>query len=113
MMLIEMREAAYEKAFGLLDEMKELSKQKKMVMCELEDAIYECYESSKQDDEYEREEDEFESDDQDIEMNLRNNRGMRRNMRMHHNDDREDEMNMRGYRSSRNMRKRNRMGRFV
>lgn len=113
MMLIEMREAAYEKAFGLLDEMKELSKQKKMVMCELEDALYECYESSKQDDEYDIEPDEFDGEDQDIEMNLRRSRGMRRNMRMRHSDEHDEETNVRGYRRVGGMRNRNRMGRFV
>lgn len=110
MMIIEMREAAYEKAFGLLDEMKELGKQKKAIMCELEDALYECYESSKQDDEYE--DGEYEDEDRDAEINFRSSRGMRRNMRMRHADEHEDEMNMRGYRRS-NMRRRNRMGRFV
>lgn len=112
MMIIEMRDAAYERAFGLLDEMKELGKQKKMVMCELEDALYECYESSKQDEEYEGEDSEYEGEDQDTELNLRSSRGMRRNMRMRHNNEREDEMNLRGYRRS-GMRRRSRMGRFI
>ncbi len=47
MVIIEMKEAAYNKAFDLLDEAGELDKKRKMVLCELEDAIYECYEASK------------------------------------------------------------------
>lgn len=110
-MIIEMREAAYEKAFGLLDELKELGKQKKMVMCELEDALYECYESSKQNDEYSG--DEYDDEDRDTELNLRSSRGMRRNMRMRHDDEHDEEMDMRAYRRSSGMRRRNRMGRFI
>lgn len=113
MIVIEMREAAYEKAFGLIDEIKDLSKKKHMILCELEDAIYECYESSKQDDDYEYDEDEYKNEDGESELNLRRSRGMRKNMRMRHNDEYDDEMNMRGYRRSSGMRRRNRMGRFV
>lgn len=48
MMVIEMREAAQDKAFELLDELHELGHQKKLVMCELEDTLYDCFEDSKE-----------------------------------------------------------------
>ena len=51
-----MREAAREKAFDLLDELHELGHQKKMILCELEDTMYDCFESK--DDEKEDEESE-------------------------------------------------------
>ena len=84
MIVIEMREAAYDKLFGLVDEVKELDKQKRMVMCELEEAAYDCYEASKSDDEYDEEEykEDFEDDDEDFEMNFRKGRGARNSMRM-------------------------------
>lgn len=56
-MVIELREAAKDKAFGLIDEIKDLGHQKKMALCELEDVLYECFESYEDDDEHEYEED--------------------------------------------------------
>lgn len=53
MVILEMREAAQEKAFELLDELHELGHQKKMVMCELEDTLYDCFEDSKESEENE------------------------------------------------------------
>lgn len=53
MMVIEMREAAQEKALDLIDEMKDLGRQKKMVLCELEDTLYDCFEEPKGDEEHE------------------------------------------------------------
>lgn len=44
MMIVEMREAAQERAFDLVDELHELGHHKKMVLCELEDALYDCFE---------------------------------------------------------------------
>lgn len=59
MMVIEMREAAKDKAFDLLEEIKNLGHQKKMALCELEDTLYECFESLDEDDEdYKEDEDE-------------------------------------------------------
>ncbi len=49
MMVIQMREAAQEKAFELLDELHELGHQKKLALCELEDTLYDCFEDSKED----------------------------------------------------------------
>lgn len=95
MIVIEMREAAYDKAFELLDEIKELGKKKRSIICELEEAMYECYEASKDDDE---------SEESKSDMEFRRRSGMR-----HYDED--DYMH--GYRSSRDMRMRgNRSGRY-
>lgn len=101
MVIIEMREAAYDKAFGLLEEIKDLGKKKKMAICELEDAIWECYEASKD------KETESDSEEDNTDMEYRRRGGMRRrSMREHMYDDdyEDDDMRMRGYRRSRGMR---------
>lgn len=103
-----MREAKYEKAFELLDELKEIGKKKRMVICELEDAIYECYEASKDDKDEEHEAPELEEESSDIDF--RGRRGMRRGMRHHdyeYDYDREHDYGMR-----KGMRMRNRYGRY-
>lgn len=70
-----MREAAYDRAFELLDELKELGSKKKMVVCELEDAIQECYEASKgTTEDHESSESEM---DESGDMGFRRRRGMR------------------------------------
>jgi hypothetical protein len=51
MVMIEMREAAQDKAFELLDEIKDLGRQKKMALCELEDTLYDCFESESEESE--------------------------------------------------------------
>lgn len=99
MMVIEMREAAYEKAFELMDEVKQYGKKQKMVLCALEDALYECYEASKDEDEdWDSSNDEYEdrmdfdfpSDRDDMNYKyshgMRNYRGMRRNERGYNKD---------------------------
>lgn len=48
MMVIELRKATQDKAFDILDEVKELGHQKKALLCELEDVLYECFESSEE-----------------------------------------------------------------
>lgn len=100
MIIIETKEAAYDRVFGLMDEIKEMDRKKKMVMCELEDAIYDCYESSKDGDE------EYEEDPE--EMNYRSGyRSNLRNMyRYRHDDVEDDSMEMRSNRGMRNMRMR-------
>ena len=105
MMVIEMRDAAYDTAFDLLEEAKHSAKKTKLTLCELEDAMYDCYETSKEEhDDYEYEE---------PEMEFRNKKSYR------HDDeayDDEDSMDMR-YRGAKRMgrmrMRRNRMGRFV
>lgn len=46
MVVIEMRDAAYETAFELLDEAKLNAKKTKLTLCELENAMYDCYDAS-------------------------------------------------------------------
>ena len=48
MVVIEMRDDAFANAFDLLDEAKLNAKKTKLVLCELENAMYDCYESSKE-----------------------------------------------------------------
>ena len=116
MVVIEMREAAYEKVFDLLEEVKDLGKKKKLVLCELEDAIYECYEASKGEEYEASEEDQYE-EDEDTDINFRRLRGMRgmRGYRSHGGQeyDSENGVQPRGYRSRSNMRRRNRMGQYM
>jgi len=60
MVMIEMRDAAYDTAFELLDEAKHDAKNIKLTLCKLEDAVYDCYEASKEDlQDYEPEESEM------------------------------------------------------
>ena len=46
MVMIEMKDAAYDMAFDLLDEAKLNAKKTKLTLCELENAMYECYEAA-------------------------------------------------------------------
>lgn len=115
MIVIELRQAAKDKAFDLIDEMEDLGRQKKMIMCELKETLYDCFESSEEDEEYDS--DEFmpgEEEDMDMDYRKRRaykygNRSMMRRMR-----DNEEDMNMDlNNRRSMRMRRRNRMGRFI
>lgn len=105
MVVIEMRDAAYDTAFDLLEEAKHNAKKTKLTLCELEDAMYDCYEASK---------DEQEDYEEEPKMEFRNRRSYR------HDGEREDdeEMDMRYGRmnrrtASRMRMRRNRMGRFA
>lgn len=49
MVMIETRDAVYDTAFDLLDEVKLNAKKVKLSICELENAMYDCYEASKGD----------------------------------------------------------------
>lgn len=116
MIMIETRQAAKDKAFDLLDEIKDLGRQKKMALCKLEETLYECFESE-EDDEDEYENSEYtpnEDEEKDMDYRSRKSYRYRRNMR-NMRDDRdmydEDEDVM--PRHSMRMRRRNRMGRFV
>lgn len=115
MIMIEMRQAAKDKAFDLLDEIKDLGRQKKMALCKLEETLYECFESSEEDDEEEYESSKYtldEDEDKDIDYRNRRSYRYRRNMRdAHENEDMEDMYNI-PHRSMR-MRRRSRIGRFV
>jgi hypothetical protein len=88
MMVIEMREAAQDKAFDLLDEIKDLGYKKKMVLCELEDTLHECFET-----EEEHEDTYYEmpyEDEEKMDMDYRSRgyrRSGRRSMRRMHDED--------------------------
>ena len=56
MMVIEMKEAAQDKALDLIEELHELGHQKKMVLCELEDTLYDCFDKDAEKDTEESEE---------------------------------------------------------
>ncbi len=101
MMVIELREAAKDKAFGLIDEIKDLGRKKKMALCELEETLYECFESTKDD------EDEYEDEDE-MELGFRGRRGYRHGMRKNRNYDEYEDDDYEGMRmrSNRNMRMR-------
>ena len=62
MVMIEMRDAVYDTAFDLLDEAKLNAKKTKLTLCELENAMYDCYEASRDS----KEEKEGESEDMDF-----------------------------------------------
>lgn len=93
MMVIELRKAAQDKAFELLDEIEDLGYQKKMVLCELKDVLYECFESS---------EEEYEDYEKEPEMDFRRRGsyryGMRKGTKSHDYDDYEDMQMRRGMR---------------
>lgn len=117
MMVIEMRQAAKDRAFDLLDEIKDLGRKKKMAICELEETLYECFESSDEDeDEYKDVDEGYEpTDEEENNMDFRRKsyRYGRRYDMQHEGDDMEDG-NYRSYRRrAMRMRRRNRMGRFV
>lgn len=106
MVVIEMRDEAYDIAFDLLDEAKHSAKKTKMTLCELEDAMYDCLEASKDEEEYE-----------DSEMGFRNRKDYRHDEHYGVSDD-EDDMDMRmrsGMRRGRRRAsmRRSRLGRFV
>ena len=104
MVVIEMRENAYENAFELLDEAKKSAKKTKLTLCELEDAMYDCYETSKEDEE------EHESEEE-MEVEFRGRKGYRHEM---YDDDADEHYGHRRSRSRGGIRmRRNRMGRFA
>lgn len=82
MVMIEMRDSAYDMAFDLLEEAKHSAKKTKLTLCELEDAMYDCYEAGKE----ENSEEYYEP-----EMDFRGHSGMRSNYRHDEHDMREDE----------------------
>ena len=106
MMVIEMRDNAYDTAFELLEEAKHSAKKTKLTLCELEDAMYDCYETSKEEhDDYEYEE---------PEMEFRGRKGYRHDDEAYEDEDRMDTDYRRGRRMGGRMRmRRNRMGRIV
>lgn len=105
MVMIELRDSAHDYAFELMDKAKEGAKKTKLALCELEDAMYECYETSKEEQEdYEPEEPEF---------GLRSRRGYRHDEEMRDDEDKYYDMRYRRMGGRRSGMRRNRMGRFV
>lgn len=99
MMVIEMREAAKERALDLVEESHEIGHEMKMVLCELEDAIYDCFEESEKDSE--------EKSDEGTDLGFKSK--YNRHYAMRNFDDKDDE-EMHQFRRSRAMRmRRNRM----
>ena len=97
MVMIEMKDSLYDTAFDLLDEAKLNAKKTKLTLCELENAMYDCYESIKEEnseddkdikfrgvsgykEDYRHDEQYGVRDDEDEEMRKMHHR--RRNMRM-------------------------------
>lgn len=97
MVMIEMKDSLYDTAFDLLDEAKLNAKKTKLTLCELENAMYDCYESIKEEnsedekdikfrgvsgykEDYRHDEQYGVGDDEDEEMRKMHHR--RRNMRM-------------------------------
>ena len=105
MVVIEMREAAREKAFELVDELHELGHEKKMILCELEDTLYDCFETSKDE---EREDEEGTEEGTDLGFKRSRNYSMR-----NFSDEGEDKEMPHYYRRNRMRMRRNRMGRYV
>ena len=122
MVIYEFKESTYNKAFDLMDDIKEYGKKVKMCICALEDTLYDCYESSKgEEDGYEEEEyPEYEKPmygegSEELELSYKGSGyGARRAMRYRNNEDEEDEMKLRRgmRRSMRNMRSMHRMNRM-
>ena len=115
MVVIEMRDAAYNTAFDLLEEAKHSAKKTKLTLCELEDAMYDCYEASK-----ENENEDYEQGEDDSDMNLRSQYSRRYDYRhdKHYgvDEDEDDTMYSNMRRMNRRMvsrRRRDRMGRFA
>lgn len=105
MVVVEMREAAQEKALDLVDELHDLGHQKKMVLCELEDTLYDCFEGSEED---EKED----STDEGTDLGFKN-KYARRYAQRNFEDDEDKDMEMsHRYRRSRMRMRRNRMGRY-
>lgn len=111
MVVIEMRDAAYDTAFELLEEAKHSVKSTKLTLCELEDAMYDCYETSK-----EELEDYDHSEEEEPEMDFRGRRGYRHDEHYGVHED-EDDTRRSGHRRfgrRRGLRmRRDRMGRFA
>lgn len=104
MVVIEMREAAQELAFDLVDEMKDLDRKRKLVLCELEETLYDCFEDEKEDEKEGSEERTEEGTDLGFKSKFNRHYAMR-------NFDEDEDVYKHRRRSLRH--RRDRMGRFV
>ena len=103
MVVVEFKDAARERAFELVDEIKELNREKRMVVCELEDTLYDCFEDLK-------EEDKEEGSEEGKDLGFKSKYNRHYAMRNFEEDD--EEYPMHHYRRAMRMR-RNKMGRYV
>lgn len=80
MVIFELRDKSFDTAFELLDEAMHSAKKTKLTLCELEDAMYDCYETSDEED-YGYVE--------DVDIDFRNRRGYRHDEHygMHEDED--------------------------
>lgn len=110
---VNFKEDAFCEAFDLVEEAKHNAKKTNMTICKLEDAMYDCYEASKEEHEdYEHEE--------EFELGLRGKKGYRHDEHYGIRDEEDDEefkhsdmrrMNRRGRKALRM--RRDRMGRYA
>jgi len=106
MILVELKESIYNRAFELIDEAKHSNKKTKLALCELEDCLENCFEMDNEGYEDVYDGDSTVNGDIDVEIGeLNYRRGMRSGMR-HDTDWPQMRRNMR-----RSMR-RSRMGRY-
>lgn len=110
---VNFKEDAYNEAFDLVEEAKHNAKKTKMTLCKLEDAIYDCYEASKEEHEDYEPEEEFE-------LGLRGKKGYRHDEHYGMRDEEYDEepmqygMRRMNRRSRKSLRmRRDRMGRYA
>lgn len=90
MMVIETRESAKDKAFDLVETIEDLDHKKKLALCELEDVLYEYFESK----------DDDHKEDKESEMSYRRGRDYRSRksyMREHGDYEDDDEYEMEKY----------------
>lgn len=102
MVMIELRDSAYDYAFELVDKAKDSAKKTKLALCELEDAMYECYEATKEEHE--------DYDDEEPEFGLRDHSDRHMD---HDDEDKYYDMRYRRMGRRRSGMRRNRMGRYV
>jgi len=100
MVMVEFREAAYDKALELIDKSKKHTKKTKMALCELEDVIDEL---ASEESESEEDVDDLETRDHDEDFDELNHRKMRL----------ENRSGMRTYGERRMRMRRNRLGRYA
>lgn len=89
MVIFELRDAAYDTAFELLDEVKHSVKKTKLTLCELENAMYDCYDASKEEYNYDPSE---EIGGDEPELNLRRDREEYRHYDRHDGIREDDDM---------------------
>lgn len=96
MVMIEMREAAQDKALDLVEELHELGHQKKLILCELEDTLYDCFE---------KDDDKEDESEEGKDLGFKNKYMRRYGMRNFDEDDEENDIQRMHRRRSMRMRR--------